>query len=59
MTGPCPHANACLDCTHFCTSKKFLKEHEEHLNRTEELLTYAMKNQWQRQIETNKRVKEN
>ncbi|WP_423231399.1 tyrosine-type recombinase/integrase [Bacillus cereus] len=58
VTGPCPHANACLDCTHFCTSKKFLKEHEEHLNRTEELLTYAMKNQWQRQIETNKRVKE-
>lgn len=58
VTGPCPHANACLDCTHFCTSKKFLKEHEEHLNRTEELLTYAIKNQWQRQIETNKRVKD-
>lgn len=60
IAGPCPHANAnaCLDCTHFCTSKKFLKEHEEHLNRTEILLQQAKKQQWQRQIETNLRVKD-
>ncbi len=24
IAGSCPHANACLDCTHFCTSKQFL-----------------------------------
>jgi len=31
VAGPCPHANACLDCTNFCTRKKFINEHEEHL----------------------------
>ncbi|WP_144525370.1 tyrosine-type recombinase/integrase [Bacillus sp. DE0042] len=58
ITGPCPHANACLDCTHFCTSKKFIKEHENHLSRTKILLEQAKNHQWQRQIETNQRVKE-
>lgn len=55
---PCPHANACLDCTHFCTSKKFLVQHEEHLAHTKELLSIAKERQWQRQIETNTRVQE-
>lgn len=58
VAGPCPHANACLDCTHFCTSKSFLKEHEEHLERTSELLERARQNQWQRQTEMNERVKD-
>lgn len=58
ISGPCPHANACLDCTHFCTSKKFLTQHEEQLERTKELLSLAKEKQWQRQIETNARVKE-
>lgn len=58
VAGPCPHANACLDCTHFCTSKSFLKEHENHLDRTNELLSKARQNQWQRQIEMNEHVKE-
>lgn len=58
IAGPCPHANACLDCTHFCTSKKFLSQHEEHLAHTKELLSIAKEKQWQRQIETNARVKE-
>ncbi|HFD0542382.1 TPA: site-specific integrase, partial [Enterococcus faecium] len=58
IAGSCPHANACLDCTHFCTSKQFLSQHEEQLNRTEELLAVAKEKQWQRQIETNNRVKE-
>lgn len=58
IAGGCPHANACLDCTHFCTSKQFLPQHEEQLERTEELLTIAKDKQWQRQIETNSRVKE-
>src|SRR5699024_10944011 len=41
IAGGCPHANACLDCTHFCTSKQFLPQHEEQLERTEELLAIA------------------
>ena len=57
IAGPCPHANACLDCTNFCTSKQFLNEHEEHLERTKEILDRAKQNQWQRQVETNERVK--
>ncbi|CAK6476445.1 tyrosine-type recombinase/integrase [Bacillus sp. EB93] len=58
IAGPCPHANACLDCTNFCTSKQFLGEHEEHLKRTKLLLDKAKVNQWKRQIETNERVKD-
>ncbi|PDY79738.1 transposase [Bacillus cereus] len=58
IAGSCPHANACLDCTHFCTSKQFLPQHQEHLRHTEELLAIAKGKQWQRQIETNSRVKE-
>jgi len=46
-----------LDCTNFCTSKQFLNEHEEHLDRTKEILNRAKQNQWQRQVETNERVK--
>lgn len=57
IAGPCPHANACLDCTNFCTSKQFLNEHEEHLDRTKGILNRAKQNQWQRQVETNERVK--
>ena len=57
IAGPCPHANACLDCTNFCTSKQFLNEHEEHLERTKQLLDRAKQNQWKRQVETNERVK--
>ncbi|MDP7990394.1 tyrosine-type recombinase/integrase [Bacillus sp. MHSD_36] len=58
IAGSCPHANACLDCTHFCTSKQFLPQHQEHLKLTEDLLATAKDKQWQRQIETNSRVKE-
>lgn len=58
IAGPCPHATACLDCTHFCTSKKFLTQHEEHYTHTKELLSIAKEKQWQQQIETNARVKE-
>lgn len=58
IAGPCPHANACLDCTHFCTSKKFLSQHKDHLAHTKELLAIAKEKQWQRQIETNSRVQE-
>ncbi|NFV92294.1 hypothetical protein G0W18_09830, partial [Staphylococcus aureus] len=38
--------------------KQFLPQHEEQLERTEELLAIAKDKQWQRQVETNSRVKE-
>src|SRR5699024_6736556 len=58
IAGCGPHAKACLDCTNCCTSKQFLPQHEEQLERTEELLGIAKDKQWQRQVETNSRVKE-
>lgn len=58
IAGSCPHANACLDCTHFCTAKMFIKEHKNQLQRTNEVLKIAKNNNWQRQMETNLRVKE-
>ncbi|WP_375292991.1 tyrosine-type recombinase/integrase [Clostridium estertheticum] len=58
LSGACPHANACLDCTHFCTNKVFIKEHKNQLQKTKEVLEIAQNNNWVRQIETNIRVKE-
>src|SRR5690625_5843761 len=58
VAGGCPHANACLDCTHFCTSKQLLPQHEEQLERTEELLAIDKDKQGHRRVETNSRVKE-
>ncbi|WP_209000389.1 tyrosine-type recombinase/integrase [Paraclostridium bifermentans] len=57
IAGACPHANACLDCGNFCTSNKFLGEHKKQLEKTNELLEIAKSNNWQRQIETNLRLK--
>nr|WP_011133551.1 hypothetical protein [Mammaliicoccus sciuri]CAE18148.1 truncated transposase B of Tn554 [Mammaliicoccus sciuri] len=39
-----------------CTAS--VPQHEEQLERTEELLAIAKDKQWQRQVETNSRVKE-
>lgn len=37
----CPYgANACLACTHFRTTPKFLPEHKEQLKRTQEAIEY-------------------
>ena len=59
LMGPCPHANACLTCTHFRTDARFLPEHEKQLEQTEKLLQTARGNGWQRQVEMNERVHEN
>lgn len=59
LMGPCPHANACLTCTHFRTDARFLPAHEKELEQTEELLQVAQSNGWTRQIETNERVRDN
>lgn len=55
----CPHANACLTCTHFRTHKEFLPQHEAQLKETNRLIETAKANQWQRQVEMNNTVKKN
>ena len=55
----CPHANACLTCTHFRTTAAYLKQHQEQLSRTQEMLQTAKENGWQRQVEMNEQVGQN
>lgn len=55
----CPHANACLTCTHFRTSTEYLPEHEKELAKTERLIEKAKANGWQRQVEMNETVAKN
>lgn len=57
--GDCPHANSCLTCSYFCTSKDYLNIHKQQLQDTELFLEKAKSNNWVRQIETNKSVKKN
>jgi integrase len=52
----CPHANACLTCTHFRTTIEFLGQHQEQLQQTERLIEKARDNGWNRQVEMNERV---
>jgi integrase len=35
----CPHPNACLTCPSFLTTTEFLPQHQEQLDRTEQLIT--------------------
>lgn len=55
----CPHANACLACTHFRTTVEHLSEHKKQLKHTEKLLEKAKANGWVRQLEMNEVVKAN
>lgn len=55
----CPHANACLTCTHFRTSIEHLSEHKKQLKQTEKLIEKAKENGWTRQAEMNESVKAN
>ena len=55
----CPHANACLTCTHFRTTQEFLTEHKQQLNQTIEIIEKAKTNGWIRQVEMNEKVKVN
>lgn len=57
--GKCPHANSCLTCGEFRTSKEFLPVHEKHYQSACSLVDYAKQQGWQRQVETNEEVKEN
>ena len=55
----CPHANSCLTCGHFRTTLEHLDSHKAQLEQTEQLLTKAEANGWQRQIEMNQQVATN
>jgi len=54
--GGCPHANACLGCSHFRTTAQFLDQHKKQLDETKRILNTAEQNGWTRQIEVNKKV---
>lgn len=55
----CPHANACLTCTHFRTTSEFIAHHKEQLEQTEKIIEKARANGWLRQIEMNEKVATN
>ena len=59
LKGACPHANACLTCADFRTTKEFLAVHREELVRTEAVINKAQANGWGRQVEMNQRIKTN
>lgn len=59
VKGSCPHANACLTCGDFRTTKEFLSIHKEELAQTEKVIEKAKANDWQRQVEMNEQVKKN
>ncbi len=59
VKGPCPHANACLTCGDFRTTKEFLGIHHEELENTQKIIEKAKTNGWQRQVEMNEQVKTN
>lgn len=55
----CPHANACLTCTHFRTSKKHLPQHKVQLEETCKIIENAKENGLQRVVEMNAEVVSN
>lgn len=52
----CPHANACLTCSYFRTSKQYLPRHKEQLEETEKVIDNAKQQGWQRIVEMNTAV---
>lgn len=52
----CPHANACLTCTHFRTSPEHLSAHKQEREKTQKIITKAKANGWQRMVEMNEQV---
>ena len=50
----CPHANACLTCTHFRTSPEHLPTHKKERKTTIQVIEKAEANGWVRMVEMNK-----
>ncbi len=55
----CPHANACLTCAHFCSSKEFLPQHKMQLKQTEKIVEHTKANGWERIVEMNTTIANN
>lgn len=55
----CPHANACLTCSNFRTSKQYLPNHKAQLVETNKIIESAKQNGWQRLVEMNTDVASN
>lgn len=55
----CPHANACLTCAHFRTSKHHLNQHKTQLDETCKIIENAQQNGWERIAEMNTEVASN
>ena len=55
----CPHANACLTCSNFKTSKKYLDNHKKQLLETTEIIDQAKQNEWERVVQANKEIQTN
>ena len=58
VKGGCPHANACLSCTHFRTDETFLPEHKKQLCETKKIIDVAKANNWIRQTDVNEQIRE-
>lgn len=52
----CPHANACLTCAHFRTSKKHIDQHKTQFDETCKIIENAKQNGWERIAEMNAEV---
>jgi hypothetical protein len=55
----CPHPNACLTCPSFLTTAEFLPQHQEQLDRTDQLIAQAEADGRQRLVEMNTPIRLN
>lgn len=51
----CPHINSCLTCEYFYTSIEFIDVHRKQIEKTEQLIVISENNNWNHQINTNKK----
>ena len=51
--GSCPHANACLTCSHFRTTIDHLDSHKKQLEETEKIVKNTKQQGWHRHLEMN------
>lgn len=58
VQGSCPHANACLTCPSFRTDHRYLPQHKDQLQRTEEIIATCASKGWTRQLEMNEKIKQ-
>lgn len=57
--GGCPHANACLSCSHFRTSTYFMPQHKQQQKEFKQIIGLAKEQGWARQAEMNTKQLQN